>query len=112
MDLQPDESNNYRVEVSGWDARESFFVEKTLLAWEEGGRKQIMLRAVLRPGCVVFVRLLQSVASGNNFPVAYQAIDVAAKDRNDWSRVSVQQLRPREAAKEQDIAEDPVIQVA
>jgi hypothetical protein len=27
--------NSYRVKVSGWDAKENFFVEKTSLDWRE-----------------------------------------------------------------------------
>lgn len=113
MDFQTGETNNYPVEVSGWDARENFFVEKTSLAWEEGGMKQVTLRVSLRPGSLVFVRLLQPVASGNNFPIAYQVIYVGAKDKNHRSSVSVQQLKPREAARQQErVAEDSVVQVA
>src|ERR1700693_2189963 len=43
-----DLTDGYRVEVSGWDAKESFFVEKTLLDWEGEGKKEIALRNSLR----------------------------------------------------------------
>lgn len=101
MDFRIEESNSYRVEVSGWDTRENFFVEKTILSWEEGGKKEIVMKASLRPGSVLFVRLLQVIATGNNFPIAYQAIAVEQKDRNERCRVSLRQLRPREGARQE-----------
>jgi hypothetical protein len=67
---------SYRVEVSGWDASENFFVEKTTLVWRGEERKEISLNARVRPGCVLFVRLLQPTAVVNNIPIAYEAANV------------------------------------
>ena len=100
MQIQGDLNESYRVEVSGWDARENFFVEKTSLAWSREEKKEIHLRAALREGCVVFVRLLQPVTNGSNFPIAYQAITVAPKEPNGSIRVRLAQLRPRASYKE------------
>jgi hypothetical protein len=80
MDLRADQSNSYRVEVSGWDASESFFVERTMLNWGRDEKKEIHLRSVLREGSFVFVRLLQPLTNGNNFPVAYQAQRIGPRD--------------------------------
>jgi hypothetical protein len=63
-------SSNYRVEVSGWDAMETFFLEKTVLYWDSAGH-QLCLRARLREGAVLFVRLLQPFDNEENFPVPY-----------------------------------------
>lgn len=112
MDFQIEESSSYRVEVSGWDTRENFFVEKTLLAWDKAGKKEITLQAGLRKGCVVFVRLLQMVPSGNNFPVAYQAIEICTKDPAGRWRVNLEQLRPREVMREQGNENEEAYQVA
>lgn len=100
MEFQENLESSYRVEVSGWDARENFFVEKTLLEWSVAEKKEISLRAALRQGCVVFVRLLQPIAIGNNFPVAYQAVGVTAKDPSGNTRVRLAQLRPRASFRE------------
>ena len=70
MNFTTDQPNSYRVEVSGWDASENFFVEKTMLNWGRDEKKELQLRSAIREGSVVFVRLLQPLASGNNFPVA------------------------------------------
>lgn len=111
MDFHIEEPTNYRVEVSGWDARENFFVEKTLLAWDKAGKKEITLQAGLRKGCVVFVRLLQTVSIGSNFPVAYQAIEIYRKDPAGRWRVNLEQLRPR-VMREQGNENEEAYQVA
>jgi hypothetical protein len=95
MEFTADHSNSYRVEVSGWDASESFFVEKTMLDWGRDEKKEIRLHSVLREGSVVFVRLLQTLTSGNNFPVAYQAQRIGPRDPEGHSPVHLAQLRPR-----------------
>ena len=90
-----DQNSSYRVEVSGWDAMENFFVEKTTLDWGREENKEISLRSPLRQGSVVFVRLLQPLANSNSFPIAYQAVDVASNDSTGTMRIHLAQLRPR-----------------
>jgi hypothetical protein len=68
----------YRVEVSGWDSSQSFFVEKTELEWSEESGKQITLRRQLRLGTMIFVRLVQPTPRERSSPVAYQAEYVAS----------------------------------
>jgi hypothetical protein len=100
MEFQMDTSSGYRVEVSGWDATETFFVERTVLEWEGEGKKEIAVQSSLRDGCVVFVRLLQPITTGNTFPIAYQTRIVANKDMNGRTRVGLERLRPRAAYKD------------
>ena len=90
----------YRVEVSGWDAKENFFVEKTTLEWNPDDKKSMVLRADIRLGCIVFVRLLQPLATATSFPIAYEALTSAEKDANGAARVSLERLRPRASYKE------------
>ncbi|HVB87691.1 MAG TPA: hypothetical protein VNK23_13605 [Candidatus Dormibacteraeota bacterium] len=85
----------YPVEVSGWDAEEAFFVEKTDLAWAADGMKEINLRRAVREGSVVFVRLLQPVASSDIYPIACQAQKVKEHDAEGRSAIQLTQLRPR-----------------
>lgn len=113
MDLQTDDMKCYRVEVSGWDARENFFVEKTSLGAEREGRKEISLRSSLRQGCVVFVRLLQSVSQGSSFPVAYETVRIDAKDTLGRARVCLQELRPRSLIRaSSELSADSILQRA
>ena len=94
--MEPQESPYcYRVEVSGWDASENFFVEKTTLKWDNDRQKEITLQSSLREGCLLFVRLLQSVALVSNVPVAYQVLRVQERDSDSRIRVLVAQFEPR-----------------
>jgi hypothetical protein len=100
LNLTVNGEDNYRVEVSGWDAKENFFVEKTTLEWKPDDKKSMLLRSDIRPGCIVFIRLLQPLATAASFPIAYEALTSAEKDPNGAARVSLERLRPRASYKE------------
>lgn len=51
------QTDSYRVEVSGWDEDEIFFVEKSSLSWDEFAGKHISLQHMLADGAIIFVRL-------------------------------------------------------
>jgi hypothetical protein len=87
----------FRVEVSGWDISKSFFVEKTELEWSEESGKQITLRRQLRPGTMIFVRLLQPTATDRSSPVAYQA-EYIATDTAGLHQFQLVQVVPRTSA--------------
>ncbi len=95
MNFQTNAMNGSRVEVSGWDANEDFFVEKTYFDSEGEGKKEITLRNLLREGCVLFLRVLDPLATGNNFPVPYQAVNIMGRDADGRVRVGLERLRPR-----------------
>lgn len=63
----------YHVEVSGWDLRQEFFLEKCDLEWSEESGKRVALTSGLRDGAMIFVRLLQPLNSDPPLPVAYKA---------------------------------------
>ena len=95
-DTIADSATSYRVEVSGWDEKENFFVEKTTLDWAEGSGKKIELRARIAPQAVVFVRLAQQMGGSNGFPIPYRAVEISAR-RDGSTTVLVHQLQPRMA---------------
>lgn len=99
MDSAIDTPTSYRVEVSGWDEKENFFVEKTMLDWTEGMGKMIELRARVSLQAVVFVRLAQQLGGSNSFPIPYRAVEISRK-LNGRTTVLVQQLQPRMAFRE------------
>jgi hypothetical protein len=99
MDLAIDNPTSYRVEVSGWDEKENFFVEKTTLDWSEGDGKKIELRAKVAVQAVIFVRLSQQLGGSGSFPIPYRAVEISAK-REGCSTVLVQQMQPRLAFQE------------
>jgi hypothetical protein len=104
MDLQPtyqvENEDSYRVEVSGWDAKENFFVEKTMLHWSGDEHKEISLRSNVREGSVVFIRLLQPFSKAAGFPVPYKAASVTA-EATARTLVRLARLRPRPPFKEE-----------
>jgi len=63
----------YRVEVSGWDDKKTFFVENSDLEWVDDSTKQLTLNRGLSEGAVIFLRLLQPISNDRSHPVAYQA---------------------------------------
>jgi hypothetical protein len=87
--------NSYRVEVSGWNELESFFVERTSLLWDPSEGTQISLHSRIRDGAIVFVRLLQPVANGNAFPVAYRIRRIEGPDAEGNAKVWIEQMRPQ-----------------
>jgi len=93
--------NSYRVEVSGWDARENFFVEKTSLDWREREGKTVALHATVRLDSVLFVRLLRPLGGGADFPVPHRAIRVedSSKDAS-CTDVGLEQMQPRRTMKD------------
>jgi len=106
MQLATDADKTYRVEISGWDATENFFVEKTLLDWSSDEIKQVLLRSPLREGSVIFMRLLQPLNDGHNFPLAYQAVQVTPKDLHGQVCVRLAQLHPRATQRELALLEE------
>ena len=63
----------YRVEVSGWDKNEAFFVEKSEMEWNEGSGKRVKLSNAVPDGAVIFLRWLQSLSAAPAHPVPYEA---------------------------------------
>lgn len=104
MNLKANMMNGPRVEVSGWDAKEDFFVEKTYFKAEREGRKEITLRNSLRKGCVLFLRVLEPLSTGSNFPIAYQAVQVDGRDADGRVHVGLERLQPRASRSQADLA--------
>ncbi|HSY59476.1 MAG TPA: hypothetical protein VK795_07950 [Terriglobales bacterium] len=109
MDLDTNQPDRYRVEVSGWDAKDNFFVEETDLEWKAEDKKAVNLRCAVRAGGVVFVRLLQQLTAGTSFPVAYQVLTSAAKDSSGSTIVALERLRPKATYKESFATESLVV---
>lgn len=86
----------YRVEVSGWDSRQEFFVERTDLRWSEDEGKQVTLAHEVSPGALLFLRLLHPTDPDRVYPVPYQASPLASVGTGQHLVKLVQaQPRPR-----------------
>jgi short-subunit dehydrogenase involved in D-alanine esterification of teichoic acids len=87
----------YRIEISGWDQAENFFVENAELEWSGEHGKKVFLRHQLRDGAVVFVRLVTPSVSGQSFPIAYQAQNLNSIDSAGLQQVRLVQMQPHVA---------------
>ena len=65
-------ADTFRVEVSGWDENEIFFVEKSDLEWDNFAGKHISLQRMLPDGALVFLRVLQPTTLLQPPPAPYQ----------------------------------------
>ena len=94
----------YRVEVSGWDLEENYFVEKTDLEWDEVHGKRIRLNHPMRKGAVLFVRLLLPLESTCSYPIAYQAEPYEDQDNSGTYEIRLVQLQPKTATPVESLA--------
>lgn len=91
------------AEISGWDDEENFFVEKAVL--QQGGLgNKADLRAHLRVGSLVFVRLIEEHSMNRAVPVTYRVSSIslaAGDDQPDRPvrEVEMIELRPTNAVK-------------
>jgi len=86
----------YKVEVSGWDSNQEFFVERADLQWSEQSGKHILLSHPVAQGALVFLRLLQPTSLDRVHPVPYHAESVGETDSGQY-RVSLLSAHPRGA---------------
>jgi hypothetical protein len=82
----------YRVEVSGWDSNQEFFVERTDLEWSKDVSKLIVLSRPVPAGSLLFLRLLNPTCLDRVHPVPYQADPLPAANqtadkRRYWVRL-------------------------
>jgi hypothetical protein len=94
MSPQTTTRHSYTVEVSGWDAQERFFVEKTELEWDEQAGKRIRMRTPIERGTVLFIRLFDAAAL-DSLPVAYEAREIRRHDTSSFYEVSLVQRQPQ-----------------
>ena len=97
MHEQSDVYPQYRIEASGWDMCNQFFIEECTLKWNEASQKRILLRHQLREGAVLFVRLIPPTVGGESFPVVYRAEKVGPAQADGRREIALSQLRPMPA---------------
>ncbi|HTC62355.1 MAG TPA: hypothetical protein VK709_05895 [Candidatus Saccharimonadales bacterium] len=85
----------YRIEISGWGADNSFFVERANLIWRSGGEKQVHLFRALPEGAMIFVRSISSDPSNLSVPVAYKVRTVLLMDSEGRYPMNLVQMHPR-----------------
>jgi len=85
------------AEISGWDTDENFFVEKAVVQPHGDGNK-VDLRARLRVGSLLFVRLFEMTSLNRTVPVAYRVSCISRNAGRGARAVEMIELRPREMA--------------
>jgi len=84
----------YRVEISGWDVNEQFFVERAALEWRVGQQKTVLLHCKARQGALLFIRLLENPSPSRSFPVAYRVREVREREAGTVYELILHQVWP------------------
>lgn len=95
MNGQKMTAQEHKVEISGWDTNENFFVESASLGWEEGDENTIRLHNPVRPGSMIFLRVLEPCEQPVPFPVAFRVRRVSAKMEGHAYEALLRRLWPR-----------------
>jgi len=90
----PANTDSFRVEVSGWDQDEIYFVEKSNLDWDEFAGKHVSLKHMLPEGAMVFVRTLQPTALRQAPPVPYH-VEFIGCDPDGMHQFRLSAVQPR-----------------
>src|SRR5437899_853123 len=91
--------NSYPVEASGWDSDRCFFVEKSELEWKEESDKYVTLSHSLRPGSMIFLRLLQPTSPDRALTVAYRAEHVGVTPEGQ-QQFRLNQIQPHSLSRD------------
>jgi hypothetical protein len=87
-------ATSYRVEVSGWDSEQNFFVEKSELEWSEEAGKHLNLSHALRDRALLFVRLIHPTSIEGSHPVPYQ-VEPLGETRNGQHGFRLHPIEPK-----------------
>ena len=91
-------TDTYPVEASGWDSAQAFFVEKAELEWNELTGKHVTLTRSMRPGAMIFLRLLQPLSADRSLPVAYHAQPMGVTPEGQL-QFRLSQIEPKSSSK-------------
>jgi hypothetical protein len=89
--------DQFRVEVSGWDEEEMFFVEKSQIGWDEFAGKHVTLHHMLPEGAIVFVRMLQPLSARQTSPMAYR-VEFIGCNESGLHQFRLNSVQPRYSA--------------
>jgi hypothetical protein len=96
MEMPKTRESSTRVEVSGWDACEDFFVEKSFLSNDDDGIQRVVLLTPLEVGSLVFVRCNNGVSTLRSVPVTYQVACISENGTRAGREVSLRPIHPRQ----------------
>jgi hypothetical protein len=84
------------VEVSGWDERETFFVERSELSSDDFANNYISLEHRLLEGAIVFIRALQATYILRPSPVPFE-VELLGYDSDGRQQFRLSAAHPRRA---------------
>ena len=96
MAPQEMEDPGWRVEISGWDVGENFFVEKSMLRRCADGSRKVLLHTPLRVGALVFARLTDEPTAERTIPITYQVANINANFSHGGREIQLLQRHPRQ----------------
>lgn len=88
MTSRETEQTSCRVEISGWDAAENFFVEKTVLRRCDDGSQKALLHTLLRVGALGFARLTDEPTPDRAVPITYQVATIKENSQQPEKKFS------------------------
>jgi hypothetical protein len=94
----------YGIEISGWDCKEQFFVERCELQWSEESGKQVRLKRAVHDNAILLVRLLQGGDPDRSQPVAYEA-EGMGRTKTGMYQFRLNMVAPRRRDHESSAAE-------
>lgn len=97
MTFRETEQTSCRVEISGWDAAENFFVEKTVLRRCDDGSQKALLHTLLRVGALGFARLTDEPTPDRAVPITYQVATINGKFSAAGEETQLRQRHPRQS---------------
>lgn len=83
------------VEVSGWDAEGSFFVEHSRLDCKPSGCKVLAMRHLVRGGSLLFVRTMYPDYFAKSYPEAYQVERIESLEGSGFKNLHLANFLPR-----------------
>jgi hypothetical protein len=90
------------VEVSGWDEKETFFVETADLNWDDFAGKHIALQHKVTNGAMVFVRVLDCAGSGQTQPSVYR-VEFVGCNLEGQNEFRLNAVRPRYSTEDHSV---------
>ncbi len=85
---------SHRVEISGWDEKEDFFVESAEMECQEAQAMHVSIHRPVREGALVFVRLLEQFDAPTAMPVAFRAGSVEKAMSKGHFDIALVKMRP------------------
>jgi len=90
-----EQADEMRVEISGWDLSERFFVERGTLRQGDAEQQKVRIHRQVRVGGLLFLRLMNSTRPSMSFPIAFRVREIRAEKSPEDYEVTLRQMWPK-----------------